>query len=55
MELLQHIVVTIVALGAACVVVWRVVSAGRPDDGHAPPCGSCPTAKAIDSQTTRRT
>jgi hypothetical protein len=46
MELLmQHALVTAVALGAAGLVVWRIVSQGRREDA-APPCASCPSAKA---------
>ena len=51
MELLQHIFVTVVAAGAAGAVVWRVISAGKPGDAPAPSCGSCPTAKTIESRT----
>jgi hypothetical protein len=48
MELmLQHAFVTLVALGAAGVVVWRIATAGK-SESEEPPCGSCPTAKSLD-------
>jgi hypothetical protein len=40
MELLQDVVVTLVAAGAAGVVVWRVVTAGK-SDAPEPPCATC--------------
>jgi hypothetical protein len=40
MELVQHILVTMIAAGAAGVVVWRVATAGRAGGGG-PPCASC--------------
>jgi hypothetical protein len=45
MEALQHVFVTIVAAGAAAVVVWRVARAGRSQEG--PSCDTCPTARTI--------
>ena len=44
-ELLQHIIVTIVAFGAAGVVVRRVFSVVQPVGGN-PKCASCPSAEA---------
>jgi hypothetical protein len=43
-ELLQHIVVTIVALGAVVVVCRRVFSVVQPL-GSNPKCASCPSAQ----------
>ena len=40
MDVFQHVLVTLVAAGAATVVVWRVVSAGRSESSQ-PPCASC--------------
>jgi hypothetical protein len=42
-ELLQHILVTLVAFGAAVLVVRRVFTVVRPTGGSA--CASCPSAK----------
>jgi hypothetical protein len=42
-ELIQHIVVTIVALGAATVIVRRVTGVVRTPAGQ-PKCSSCPSA-----------
>jgi hypothetical protein len=44
-ELLQHIVVTVVAFGAAFVVVQRVFSVVQPVGGN-PKCASCPSNPA---------
>ena len=43
-EMLQHVVVTIVALGAAGVVIRRVTGVVRPPTGDSK-CSSCPSAK----------
>jgi hypothetical protein len=40
----QDIVVTVVALVAACVVAWRVFSVVQPS--KAPSCANCPSAAA---------
>lgn len=42
-ELLQHIVVTIVAIGAAAVIVRRVAGVVRAPGGQSK-CSSCPSA-----------
>lgn len=44
-ELLQHVIVTIVALGAAGVIVRRVFGVVQPAGGN-PQCASCPSARA---------
>jgi hypothetical protein len=44
-ELLQHIAVTIVAIGAAAVIVRRVTGVVR-TPGAQPKCDSCPSAAA---------
>ena len=44
-ELLQHIVVTIVALGAGAVIVRRVTGVVR-TPAATPKCSSCPSARA---------
>ena len=44
-ELLQHVVVTIVALGAATVIVRRVTGIVRTPGGQSK-CSSCPSAEA---------
>ena len=44
-ELLQHIVVTIVAIGAAAVIVRRVAGVVRTPGGQSK-CSSCPSAGA---------
>ena len=49
MEMLQHAFVTLVAFGAAAVVVWRIATASR-CDAEEPACDSCPTARALDRQ-----
>ena len=53
-ELLQHIIVTIVAFGAAAVIVRRVAGVVRPTRRTATPCANCPSAeqhRAPDSAT----
>ena len=45
LELLQHIVVTILALGATTVIVRRVAGVVRTSDAQ-PKCDSCPSAGA---------
>ena len=45
-EMLQHVLVTMVAFGAVAVIVRRVAGTfGRPR-GAAPTCANCPSAKA---------
>jgi hypothetical protein len=44
-ELLQHAVVTIVAIGAAILIARRVAGVVR-TPGTQPKCSSCPSAKA---------
>ena len=44
-ELLQHIVVTIVAIGAATMIVKRVAGVVRTPAGQ-PKCSSCPSPGA---------
>jgi len=45
MNLLQDIVVTLVALAAAGILFRRLVGFARPAaDGAAPACGNCPSA-----------
>ena len=48
--LLQHAFVTLVALGAAGVVVWRIATAGTSEGGE-PPCTSCPTARDMRAES----
>jgi hypothetical protein len=43
-ELLQHVFVTVVALGAAAVVVRRVAGVVRSPKHQAAPCANCPSA-----------
>jgi len=44
-EFLQHIIVSIVALGAAAIVVRRVAGIVRPPrSSAATPCANCPSA-----------
>ena len=45
LEMLQHVIVTIVALGAVGVIVRRVAGVVQPGSGKAP-CASCPSARA---------
>jgi hypothetical protein len=45
-EFLEHAVVALAALGAAWIIVRRVVSAVVPDQGESP-CASCPAAQAL--------
>jgi hypothetical protein len=49
MEFAQHIFVTVVALLAAGVVVWRIATAGKSESGT-PSCDSCPTAQTLDKE-----
>lgn len=45
MNLLQDIVVTLVALAAMAIVFRRLIGFGRPaPDGSAPACANCPSA-----------
>jgi hypothetical protein len=41
---LQDVIVTVVAVAAACVVAWRVFSIVQPSKG--PSCANCPSARA---------
>jgi hypothetical protein len=44
-ELLQDIVVTIVAAGAAGIIIRRVTGVVRSPKGGALPCANCPSAR----------
>ena len=44
-EALQHVIVTLVAAGSACVVFLRVFTTLRPTGG-ASKCNGCPSARA---------
>lgn len=47
MNLLQDIVVTLVALAAMAILFRRLIGFGRPaPDGSAPACANCPSAAA---------
>jgi hypothetical protein len=46
--IIQDVVVSIVALGALAVIVWRVVDVGRPGK-KTPACNGCSTGKAACS------
>ena len=50
-DIVQHALVTLVAIGAAWVVVRRVFTVVKPTGGGAPKCASCPSAQARKSQT----
>ena len=43
-ELLQHIIVTLVAFGAAAVIVRRVAGVVRAPRRSSTPCAKCPSA-----------
>ncbi len=43
MELVQHVIVTLVAMAAAGLVVRRLVGVARPAPGAAPACANCPS------------
>ena len=45
LELLQHIIVTALAIGAGYIIVTRVFSVVRPSGGTAK-CANCPSADA---------
>jgi hypothetical protein len=46
-EMLQHVLVTMVAAGAVAVIVRRVAGTFGPSNGVAPPkCANCPSAEA---------
>lgn len=47
METLQHIVVTLIALGAAILVVGRVFVTLKPSRGKSP-CASCDAARGTE-------
>ena len=48
-ELLQHIIVTIVAFGAAAVIVRRVAGVVRPTHRASTACANCPSAAAHEA------
>jgi hypothetical protein len=45
-EILQHALVTVVALGAAATIVRRVFASIKPGKGPQAACASCPSAKS---------
>lgn len=46
-EMLQHVIVTLVAAGAVAVIVRRVAGTFGPSQpGASPQCAGCPSAKA---------
>jgi hypothetical protein len=52
LDIVQHAIVTLAAIGAAWVVVRRVVGVVKPAGGAAPKCASCPAARPQDAQLT---
>lgn len=56
-DAVQHVLVTMTALGAASFIVRRVFMAVRPGVKRQPPCASCPAARhrgaAASSATAR--
>jgi hypothetical protein len=51
-DIIQHAIVTVAAIGAAWMVVRRVVGVVKPAGGGAPKCSSCPAARPQDQQLT---
>jgi hypothetical protein len=52
LDIVQHAIVTVAAIGAGWVVVRRVVGVVKPAGGAAPKCSSCPAARPQDQQLT---
>ncbi|HEY6361794.1 MAG TPA: hypothetical protein VIX63_11855 [Vicinamibacterales bacterium] len=48
----QHAIVTVAAIGAAWVVIRRVLGVVKSSGGGAPKCSSCPAVRPQDQQLT---
>ncbi len=44
MDLVQHAIVTLVAMAAVAVLLRRLVGVARPGAGAAPACANCPSS-----------